>query len=74
MKLWHFLTDWLDGEADTGLHHPSIEMAVNPANGLPMIEGTGVDIEGNPYSTDDFDPVSPISSGLDDCNNLSNFD
>jgi len=27
-------------------------MAINPANGMPMVGGTGgIDIEGNPYGT-----------------------
>ena len=25
---------------------------INPANGLPMIDDTGVDVGGNPYGTD----------------------
>lgn len=56
MNFWHFLTDWLDGEPGAGLPDPSIEMEVNPANGLPMLEGTGIDLEGNPYGANDFDP------------------
>ena len=34
------------------------ESAVNPANGLPMINGIGgVDIEGNPYGADFSDDI-----------------
>ena len=77
MKLWHFLTDWLDGEssASTDISNPFSEFDVNPANGLPMIDGTGIDIEGNPFGTDNqgFD-CDGISTGFDDCDNLSNFD
>jgi len=29
-------------------HSPDI----NPANGLPMIDDTGIDVGGNPYGTD----------------------
>lgn len=28
------------------------DLGVNPANGLPMLEGTWIDIEGNTYGTD----------------------
>ena len=77
MKFWHFLTDWLDSEssASADISSPFCEFDVNPANGLPMIDGAAIDIEGNPFGTDchDFDTGS-ISTGLDDCNNLSNFD
>ena len=77
MKLWHFLTDWLDGEpcspADTTSSFCDFD--VNPANGLPMIDSAGIDIEGNPFGTDshDFDTGS-TGTGFDDCNNQSIFD
>lgn len=56
------------------------EMAINPANGMPMVGSTGgIDIEGNPYGTDsnpfadDHDVFSASSScGLDD--SFSAFD
>jgi hypothetical protein len=77
MKLWHFLTDWLDSEssASADTNNPFSEFDVNPANGMPMIEGTGIDIEGNPFGTDnpDFDTGSS-GTWFDDCNNLSIFD
>ncbi len=77
MKIWHFLTDWLDGEqcASGDIPDPFNAFEVNPANGLPMIDGTAVDIEGNPFGTDshDFDTGS-TGTGFDDCNNLSIFD
>lgn len=25
---------------------------INPANGLPMIDNTGIDVDGNPYGSD----------------------
>ncbi len=31
----------------------SVWPAVNPANGLPMLPGGVIDVEGNPYGTDD---------------------
>jgi hypothetical protein len=51
------------------------DLGVNPANGLPMIDGGGIDIEGNPFGSDShaFDTDS-ISTGFDDCNNLSDLD
>ncbi len=77
MNLWHFLTDWLGGEpcASVDIPGPCSEFDVNPANGLPMIDGTGIDIEGNVYGTDShgFD-CDGFGTGFDDCNNLSNFD
>ncbi|WP_243020053.1 hypothetical protein [Simplicispira sedimenti] len=42
------------------------DFAINPANGLPMVDGTGgVDVEGNPYGTD-FSHDHLSSSGIDD--------
>jgi hypothetical protein len=78
MKLWHFLTDWLDSEssASADITDPFREFDVNPANGLPMIDSAGIDIEGNPFGTDShaFDADSTTCTGFDDCNNLSIFD
>ncbi len=53
MNFWKLFTDRLDDEPDTGLSDPFSEFDVNPANGLPMIQGVGIDIEGNPLGTDD---------------------
>ena len=60
-------------------------LSVNPANGLPMIGGTGgVDIEGNPFGTDFlhdhmtsscFDDSHTSISSFDDCHTIhSSFD
>ncbi|MBP6493746.1 MAG: hypothetical protein KAX99_06275 [Azonexus sp.] len=75
MNFWNFFTDLLDGEPDTSRPDPPNEISVNPANGLPMLEGTGIDIEGNPFGTDShsFD-LDTAGTGFDDCNNLSYFD
>lgn len=35
---------------------PDFLPPINPANGLPMVEDTYVDIEGNLYGTDAFSP------------------
>jgi hypothetical protein len=75
MKFVSNLIGWFDGEPDASLPDLVSEFDVNPANGLPMIEGTGIDIEGNPFGTDShvFDTDS-IGTGFDDCNNQSIFD
>tara|TARA_R110002072_G_scaffold271474_2_gene431461 strand:- start:5209 stop:5691 length:483 start_codon:yes stop_codon:yes gene_type:complete len=49
------------------------DFAVNPANGLPMISGSSIDIEGNPFGTDFSDDYT--SSTFDDSfNDISSFD
>lgn len=30
----------------------TLESRINPANGLPMVDGTEIDVAGNPYGTD----------------------
>ena len=42
--------------------------AINPANGLPMVGGTGgVDVKGNPYGTDfSHNDAIGTCSGIDD--------
>ena len=61
MNLWNFLTDWLDGELDSGTAETG---SINPANGLPMLPGGGVDIEGNPYGcTHDSWPLDSVGGG-----------
>lgn len=49
--------DSVDSVGDS--HHP----LVNPATGLPMLDGFWVDVAGNPYGTD-----------LTDCSGSSHFD
>ncbi len=55
MNFWHFLfgtpgsDDAMSGVLDAGM---------NPANGLPLIEGTNIDVEGNPYGTDSSYDIS----------------
>jgi hypothetical protein len=84
------LFSWFTDMFSSGIESPSLtddasgpfgassfdDFAVNPANGLPMIGGTGgVDIEGNPFGTDfshdymtssSFDDSWSFSSGFDD--------
>jgi len=45
-----------------------LDDAINLANGLPMIDGSGgIDIEGNPYGTDSsHDDSFSTGSGLHD--------
>ena len=51
----------------------SICPSINPANGLPMIEESCIDIEGNPYGTSSFFEES-ISQFDDDNFFTSSFD
>ncbi len=70
MKLWNFIFGGSDTEQPEPM--PSLDLGINPANGLPLIQGTTIDVEGNPYGTDShtWDGI-----GTDfDCNNLSNFE
>ncbi|GLP94706.1 hypothetical protein [Paraferrimonas sedimenticola] len=47
--------------------------AINPANGLPMVDGTGgVDVEGNPYGTDSSHDL--MDSSMNDSLGTSSFD
>jgi hypothetical protein len=74
MSIFNWFTDMLS----TGSDSPFIaddDFSVNPANGLPMIGGSGgVDIEGNPFGTD-FSHDHMTSSSLDDsCSSSSIFD
>lgn len=43
----------------------SLESTVNPANGLPMIEGSCIDVMGNPFGFD---------SATSDCDSLCSGD
>jgi hypothetical protein len=66
LKIWHNLITWLDSEPCTSaeITDPFGEFDVNPANGLPMIDGTGLDIEGNVFGSDD--PGSSCFMGWSD--------
>ena len=67
MKLWHFLFGETGTEKADSL--APLELDINPANGLPMIQGTTIDIEGNAYGTDsqDFGVTGfDIGTGLED--------
>jgi len=59
MSFWNSLFSWIGGsstvEFDDGTSlHQGVDCNVNPASGLPMIDGScsGVDVAGNPYGTD----------------------
>ncbi len=74
MSIFNWLTDMFS----TGSDSPSMaddDFSVNPANGLPMIGGSGgVDIEGNPFGAD-FSHDHMTSSSVDDsCSSSSIFD
>lgn len=50
MNIWKLLF----GEADTDQADPfpTPGISINPANGLPMLEGGVIDTEGNPFGFD----------------------
>lgn len=73
MKIWNFFTDWLDGEPCADIPQPPIGMDVNPANGLPMIEDTCLDIEGNVYGTSHWNDVDSLDNS-NDWSGDSNFE
>lgn len=56
MSFWNDVWQWLgfgsDGAQDgCGIQHD--DSCINPASGLPMVNGCGsVDIQGNPYGVD----------------------
>lgn len=65
MSLWN----WLFGRAPHALNedvHSTTASTVNPATGLPMVNGdsTGIDVGGSPYGFDAHDH-SPTSAGCD---------
>lgn len=64
MNIWKLLF----GEADTQEHEslPTPDLSINPANGLPMIEGTSIDIEGNPYGMDSSQDIPLFGDGIVD--------
>jgi hypothetical protein len=74
MSIFNWFTDMFS----TGSDSPSMtddDFSVNPANGLPMIGGSGgVDIEGNPFGADFSDDHMASSSFDDSCSSSSIFD
>lgn len=55
-------------DSDIGIED-DMDTVINPANGMPMIGGSGgIDIEGNPYGTDDsFNGIDdPFDDGFMD--------
>ncbi len=55
MSLFNWLSDVFGFGSSVGASTTSLtnDFCVNPANGLPMIDGMGsVDIQGNPFGTD----------------------
>lgn len=65
MSIFNWLTDMF-GSGSNSLSMTDDDFSVNPANGLPMIGGSGgVDIEGNPFGAD-FSHDHMTSSYFDD--------
>lgn len=63
MNLWRFLFG-MPGSDDAMLSQS--DAGINPANGLPLIEGTDIDVEGNPCGLDSsYDIPSCIDWPLD---------
>ncbi len=50
MNLWNLLFGEPDTNQPDSLSNP--DLGINPASGLPMIEGASIDVAGNPYGTD----------------------
>ncbi len=58
-------SNFFDDYAVTSMDSSIDDHAINPANGLPMVNGMGgIDIAGNPYGTD-FSHDDPLSGGID---------
>lgn len=76
MGFFSNLFGWNSATDDLTNSEPEIETTeINPANGLPMINGIGgVDIEGNPYGTDSNDVIEEMSDGSDFMDDASSFD
>lgn len=79
MKLFDYLFGWLGGASDSGIDDVAsgIDISndtgctINPASGLPMIDGCGgVDVGGSPFGMDIHhdDLGSSINGGLYDDN------
>ena len=60
--------DMFDNSSMTEIDTSWDDNAINPANGLPMVGGTGgIDVEGNPYGTDfSHDDTFGTGSSIDD--------
>ncbi len=50
MNFWNLLFGEPDANQPGSLSTPDLD--INPASGLPMIEGANIDVAGNPYGTD----------------------
>lgn len=72
MNFWNLFFGGSETEQPEPLS--SLDLGINPANGLPMITGTTIDVEGNPYGSDSHDfGVGDFDTGFD-WNSQSNFD
>lgn len=61
MSFWHFLFG-LPGTDDAMPSQSNVD--INPANGLPMIEGANIDVEGNPYGMDSSHDIPACGDGI----------
>lgn len=71
-------TSYSDGSNENVFDNDSSACQVNPANGLPMVDGCGgIDVAGNPYGTDSSDDWSfsdhSCSSFNEDYGSCSSF-
>ena len=69
MSIWNFLFGGTDSQSTN---------TINPANGLPMVSDTFIDVAGNPYGTDSSDWSSSStwdsSCSTSDWGSSSSFD
>ena len=64
MNLWNLLFGEPDANQPDSLSTP--DLGVNPASGLPMIEGASIDVEGNPYGMDSSHDIPTCGDGMFD--------
>lgn len=72
MRLFKTVFQWFSGDAQVS-PSPAV-MEVNPATGLPMINGVGsVDVQGNPYGVDLAEITTHHEPSYDDGSNFSSY-
>ena len=64
MGLFNWFSD-LFGHSDD-INSDSTNLGVNPATGLPMMDDSMIDVDGNPYGTDLNDDSATFTSAFDD--------
>jgi hypothetical protein len=63
MGLFNWFSDLF---SDSDSASSSMDMGVNPATGLPMMDDSMIDVAGNPYGTDLDDNSSASASAFND--------